>query len=309
MIAHRFIGIDISGSRLDVFDEAVGRLQRIANRAEAIAAFLAVLPPQGVRVIYEATGAYDRHLAQALAKAGIESVRVNPARARDFARAAGLLAKTDAIDARMLAAMGRAIAMPAAEAPDPARDRLARLHRRRDALIADRADEKKRRSIAVDDLERASIEAHIAWLDAEIGRLEQAIAASIEACGHLRALRRQLQTAPGVGKVTLVTLIAGLPELGHRSARRIAALAGLAPFNDDSGSRRGKRRIQGGRRRVRQALYMAALAAIRKVPRFKAHYQGVASRSGSRKAGIIAVARKLLVALNAMLRTGQPFRA
>ena len=108
MITHRFIGIDIASARLDVFDEAVGRLQRIANRADAIAALLAALPPQGVRVIYEATGVYDRALAQALAEAGIDSVRVNPARARDFARAAGLLAKTDAIDARMLAAMGPA---------------------------------------------------------------------------------------------------------------------------------------------------------------------------------------------------------
>lgn len=309
MITQRFIGIDVSRSHLDIFDAAVGRPQRIANRAEAIAAFLAARPRQEVRVIYEATGAYDRGLAQALAAAGIESVRVNPARARDFARATGRLAKTDAIDARMLAAMGRAIAMPAAEARDPARDRLARLNRRRDQLIADRADEKKRRAIAVDDLERASIHTHIAWLDAEIGRLEGAIAAAIKASERLCALSRQLQTAPGIGKVTLVALLAGLPELGCRSPRRIAALVGLAPFNADSGTRRGKRRIQGGRRRVRQALYMAALAAIRKVPRFKAHYQGVAGRSGSSKAGIIAVARKLLLALNAMLRTGQPFRA
>ena len=140
--------------------------------------------------------------------------------------------------------------------PTSARDRLARLNRRRDALIADRADEKKRRGIAVDDLERASIEAHIAWLDAEIGRLEEAIAAAIEASDRLCALSRQLQTAPAIGKVALVTLIAGLPELVCRSARRIAALVGLALFNDDSGTRRGKRRIRGGRRRVRQALML-----------------------------------------------------
>lgn len=309
MIAQRFIGIDVCKSVLDIFDEATGSPQRIDNDAQAIAAYLAQLPPQGVRVIYEATGVYDRHLCLALAKAGIEGVRVNPARARDFARAAGVLAKTDAIDARLLAAMGRAIAMPPSEAPDPARAHLARLHRRRDQLITDRADEKKRRAIAVDAMERASIERHIAWLDGEIRAVTGAIDAAIEASDSLSALSRQLQTAPGVGKVTLVTLIANLPELGSRSARRIAALAGLAPFNDDSGLRRGKRHIKGGRRRVRQALYMAALAAIRKVPRFRARYEGVAQRSGSAKAGIIAVARVLLVALNAMVRTGQPFRA
>jgi transposase len=144
---------------------------------------------------------------------------------------------------------------------------------------------------------------------AAIERLQAAIDALLASAPDLAALRRRLQTAPGVGPVTAVTLIALLPELGQRSGKTIAALAGLAPFNNDSGALRGQRHIRGGRRRVRQALYMAALAAIRGTSRFANHYRQVAARSGHAKVAIIAVARKLLVALNAMARTSQPFAA
>jgi len=234
-------------------------------------------------------------------------VRVNPARARDFARATSALAKTDAIDARLLASMGRALALAPSQVADPLRERLARLQRRRDQLVATRADEKKRLAIAEDDDVRASIAAHIAWIDAEMKRLQVVIDRLVASSAQLLALRKQLQTAPGVGPVTALTLIALMPELGQRSGKTIAALAGLAPFNNDSGAFRGQRHIKGGRGRVRRALYMAAIAAIRKVPRLAAHYRNVVGRSGHAKVGIIAVARKLLVALNAMARTGQPF--
>jgi transposase len=305
-IAHRFIGIDISKTHLDIYDEATAKSQHVANSAAAIAALLAGWP-RSVRVIFEATGSYDRILRAALDAANIAYVRVNPARARDFARATSALAKTDAIDARLLAGMGRALALAPSQATDPQRERLTRLQRRRDQLVADRADEKKRLQLAEDQEVRASIAAHIAWIDAEIERLQAIADRLVQASPQLIALRKQLETAPGVGPITALIMIALLPELGQRSGKTIAALAGLAPFNNDSGAFRGQRHIKGGRRRVRQALYMAALAAIRKVPHLAAHYRNVARRSGHAKVGIIAVARKLLVILNAMARTGKPF--
>jgi len=306
-IAHRFIGIDVCKTHLDIYDEATGTSQRIANSATAIAAMLAGWPSAGVRVIFEATGSYDRILRSALEAAAVAYVRVNPARARDFARATSALAKTDAIDARLLASMGRALALAPSQAPDPQRQRLTRLQRRRDQLVAARADDKKRLHVAEDEEVRASIAAHIAWIDAEIERLQALADRLVAGSARLLALRKQLETVPGVGPVTALTLIALMPELGQRSAKTIAALAGLAPFNNDSGAFRGQRHIRGGRRRVRQALYMAALAAIRKVPHLAAHYRNVAQRSGHAKVGIIAVARKLLVTLNAMARTGTCF--
>lgn len=312
-IAHRFIGIDISKAHLDVYDDGTAKFERIANSAAAVAATLARLPRAGTRVIFEATGSYDRILRSALEAADFVYVRVNPARARDFARATSALAKTDAIDARLLAAMGRALALAPSQAADPLRERLRGLQRRRDQLVATRADEKKRLGLAEDGAEdgdvRASITAHIAWIGAEITRLQVGIDQLVAGSAELAALRKRLQTAPGVGPVTALTLIALMPELGQRSGKTIAALAGLAPFNNDSGALRGQRHIKGGRGRVRRALYMAALTAIRKVPRLAAHYRNVVTRSGHAKVGIIAVARKLLVTLNAMAKTGQPFAA
>ncbi len=308
-LAQSYVGIDISRAHLDIFDECDRRSVRIANEPEAIAAFVAGLAGRAVTVVFEATGPYDRALRQALAAAGIAIMRVNPARARDFARAAGFLAKTDSIDARMLAAMGRAIALPAAEPVDPEREALAALSRQRDRLVEVRAEEKKRLVQSTHVEVRASIERHIAWLTAEITGLEAAIADLLATSPQLAAIERLLATAPGVGKVTAVTLIAHMPELGRRPSKAITALAGLAPINNDSGERRGRRSIRGGRPRVRRALYMAALAAIRKVPRFAAAYTAIAARAGSKKVAIIAIARKLLVALNAMLANQQPFRA
>lgn len=307
-LAQSYVGIDVARAHLDIFDDRHGTSVRIANRPQAIAAFLATLAGRPVAVVFEATGPYDRALRQGLAEAGLAAIRVNPARARDFARAAGYLAKTDAVDARMLAAMGRAIALPEAEPDDPAREELALLNRQRDRLVAVRADEKKRLAQSAHAHVRASIERHIAWLTAEITAIEKAAALLMAAVPHLKAMHSLLKTAPGVGAVTAMTLLAHMPELGRRSPKAIAALAGLAPINNDSGQRRGRRAIKGGRRHVRRALYMAALSAIRNVPRFAHAYQAIAKRAKSKKVAIIAVARKLIVALNAMIAANQPFR-
>ena len=307
-LAQSFIGIDISKAFLDVFDETTSAHSRIANDGDAIAKLVHGVTGRAVTIIFEATGSYDRTLALALEHACIAYVRVNPARARDFARASGYLAKTDAIDARMLAAMGRAVTLKTAEPTDPMRTRLATLHKRRDQLVEDRADDKKRLLQTSETEARASIHRHVAWLKDEIGKIEKTITALIASCPELLEAKALLETAPGVGKVTAVALLAGMPELGHRSAKAIAALAGLAPLNNDSGAMRGRRTIKGGRNRIRRALYMAALSAIRACRRFKAKYDEIAKRSASAKVAIIAIARKLLVALNAMAKTNQPFR-
>ena len=217
-----------------------------------------------------------------------------------FARAAGYLAKTDAVDARMLAAMARAIALPADEPVDPQREEL-------NALARQRAQEKTRLPQAGAQAVTTAIEAHIAWLDQQIRALGAAIDTLIANAADLHATKRLLETAPGVGPVTAAILIAQMPELGRRSSKAIAALAGLAPLNNDSGDKRGRRSIKGGRRRVRRARYMAALSAIRAVPRFAQAYAAIAQRAASKKVALIAVARKLLVALNAMLAKQQPF--
>lgn len=301
-ISPDFVGIDISKSTLDIFETARGRSERLDNASAPIAAMAARWRRQGSFVLFEATGSYDRRLRQALSAAGVPFARVNPARARDFARAAGFLAKTDAVDARALAAMAEALRPQSAAHSPPQRERLIAMHRRRDQLVAMRAQERTRLSDAHDTQERDSLDRHIAWLAAEIAALDKSIAALIRASADLAQAFARLRSAPGVGPVAATTLIALLPELGTRSPKTIAALAGLAPLNRDSGQFRGTRHIAGGRKRVRDALYMAAFAARRYCPRLKARYDKMIAAGKPPKLALIAIARKLLVILNAMTR-------
>lgn len=301
------MGIDISKQTLDVFDAVVGR-SRITNNAAAVAALAQRCAADGIFVLFEATGSYDRLLRQALMAANVPFARVNPAQARDFARAAGFLAKTDAVDARMLATMAQCLRLAAQEPVPAERERLARLHKRRDQLVSTRQQERTRQSECSDVEITASLERHLAWLDAEIKAVERAIRRLLAAEAELSRQQRLLQTAPGIGPVAAVTLIALLPELGRRSAKTIAALAGLAPFNRDSGQLRGRRAIRGGRKRVRDALYMAALTASRSHSRFRAEYRKLRSAGKPAKLALIAIARKLLVTLNAMMRDQKAFQ-
>ncbi len=306
-IAPGVVGIDIAKHHLDVFEAGAGRAVRLPNTPAAIAALVEPWRAARVRVLFEATGAYDRRLAQALDAAGIPFARVNPRRARDFARAAGFLAKTDAVDARMLAAMAQCLDPPAAPRDEPERRHLAQLHKRRDQLVATRQQERTRHHDADPEI-AADIVRHITWLSAEIAALDTRIASLIAARRDLSRIARQLRSAPGVGAVTATTVIALLPELGSRSPQTIAALAGLAPLNVESGQFRGKSQIRGGRKRVRDALYMAAVAAIRTKSRFAATYQALRNNGKPAKLALIAVARKLLVTLNAMLRDNRAFQ-
>lgn len=308
MIIHPgFVGCDVSKHHLDVFDAGSGQSQRRLNTADAAAALAHAAAQSGDLVVFEATGAYDRRLRDALAAAGARFVRVNPGRARDFARAAGFLAKTDKVDARMLAAFGQALAPSADAAPDGERERLSALVKRRDQLVKMRAQERVRASECADADIAVLIEEHLAWLDARIRDLNARIKAQTKASPVIAREIARLQSAPGVGPVTATVLVALLPELGARSPKTIAALAGLAPLNADSGQKRGQRRIRGGRRRVREALYMAAISAIRSKTRLGRFYRRLRDAGKSAKQAIIAVARKLLVALNAMARDNTAF--
>ncbi len=307
ILALRCVGIDVSKHHLDIFDEAVGVPERIANATQAITQLVARWRCDAL-VVFEATGVYDLALREALRQAGIRFARINPARARDFARAGGQLAKTDPIDARMLAAFGRAMQPATEQATTPARNALARLAKRRDQLVAMRAQEKNRRSEAEDLAMAERIGRLIEVLNDEIVEIEAEISALVKAEPELADDAQLMRSLPGVGPVACMQLITQMPELGHVGPKEVAALAGLAPFNVDSGAYRGKRRIGGGRKRVRDALYMAALNAVRRAGRFKVFYDRLRQAGKPAKLALIAVARKLLTILNAMMRDRKPYK-
>jgi transposase len=308
-ITPAYVGIDISKHHLDVFDGKLGRSERLANDDASVALLAARFADSGAFVVFEATGHYDARLRQALAKASVPFARVNPTRARDFARAAGFLAKTDAVDARMLTALGHSLRPPADQPTVPERDRLALLHKRRDQLVATRKQERTRLRECHEPTIAASIETHLAWLDHAIAALEATIAALIKASPQLLSTARLLRSVPGIGPVNVATLLALAPELGDRSPKRIAALAGLAPLNVDSGQSRGRRSIRGGRKRLRDALYVAAVVASRSKGRFGNFYRALRQAGKTPKLAFIALARKILVTLNAIVRDRVPFHA
>lgn len=306
MITPSWIGIDISKAWLDIADPALARAARLANCETAITAYARTLAPRRATVVFEATGAYDTCLRHALAAAGVACVRVNPQRARDFARASGRLAKTDAIDAAMLAEMGRALRLCADPKPDHTREKLNLLNKRRDQLVAMRQQERQRRLEAADAVQDG-IDAHLGWLDQAITGIEADVRTLVGASAELAGTEALLRSAPGIGQVGAAILTGLLPELGHRSAKQIAMLAGLAPVNNDSGNSRGKRSIRGGRRRVRQALYMAAVVTLRTRSTLKAFYDRLRDAGKPAKVALIALARKILITINAMVRSQTPY--
>ena len=307
MITPDMVGIDVSKHHLDIFDASTGRTERLANEAQAIGEFADRL--RGQYVVFEATGAYDRLLRGGLQAAGVPFARVNPSQARSFAKAAGFLAKTDQVDARMLASFGSALRPGPAAAVEAHRERLGGLQKRRDQLVGTRKQEKTRRRETTDPELIANIDRHLAFLDEEIAELETKIAHLIASEPDLRRTCRLVTSIPGVGPITAAALIAVMPELGQRSPKTIAALAGLAPLNNDSGKLRGQRSIRGGRKRVRDALYMAAVTASRSNSRFKRCYDRLLEKGKSKKLALIAIARRLLITANAVVRDQTPFRA
>ena len=298
----KFVGIDISKLTLDFDGLPVSAAQQFTNDAAGIAVLVALLQDSGVeRIVIEATGGYETAVASALAVATLPVVVVNPRQVRDFAKAMGHFAKTDRLDAKLLALFGERMKPALRTLPDDAQRALSDLLGRRSQLVFMRAQEKGRLS-TVSAVARKDVAQHIAWLDKRVLKLEAELGDRLRKSPvwcHKAAL---LDSVPGVGEVTTFSLLADLPELGMLNRKRIAALVGVAPFPDDSGKRVGARYVRGGRADVRCVLYMATLSAIRHNPPIKAMYERLTQAGKPFKLAMTACMRKLLTILNAILK-------
>lgn len=305
-----YVGIDVSKDALDVHTRPTGQADRVPNDPDGIAA-LAARPAvrAAALVVLEATGGYEHPAAAALAAAGVPVAVVNPRQVRDFAKATGRLAKTDAIDAAVLAHFAEAVRPAPRPLPDADTRRLAELLDRRRQLLGMRAMEANRLAQAADPAVRRDIRAHLRWLGGRLDRADRELAAAVQASPVWRAGDDLLRSIPGVGPVVSRTLLAEFPELGTLTRQQVAALAGVAPVNRDSGRRSGKRPIRGGRAGVRTAPFQAALSARRHNPALRAFADRLAARGKAAKVVLIAVARKLLVIANAILRSRTPWAA
>lgn len=306
-----FVGIDVSSQTLEVASSAQANTWQVPNDAAGIEALATQLSSsQPALIVLEATGGYEFEAACALQAAGLAVAVVNPRQARDFARAMGALAKTDAIDARMLAAFARVLH----QQPERERfikplagtelQRLQALVLRRRQLVQMLTAERQRLGLS-HAAARASIERVILFLKAELDGCDAEVAEHVE--HHHAELAAALASVPGVGAASVAVLLAELPELGTIDRRRIAALVGVAPLNRDSGQMRGQRSIWGGRADVRRTLYMATLSAVRFNPVLRAHYEKLLAVGKRKKVALVACMRKLLTVLNAIARHRTPW--
>ena len=306
-----WIGIDVAKDSLDVAWATATGTERhsVANSRSGHGSLVKQLPPHvETRVVVEATGGYERALVTALIEAGYRVAVVNPRQVRDFAKALGILAKTDRIDAAVLARFGQQVQPRVLEEDPRERAELMQLVARRRQLIDLRTMESNRQEQATARAAQKSIRHVLTLLEKEIDQLEAEIARLLASDDDWRGKIELLSTVPGVAKVTSATLVAEVPELGRFNRQAIAALVGLAPFNDDSGRHRGTRRIAGGRAAVRRVLYMAALSARRCNPVIHAFAQRLAAQGKKPKVIITACMRKLLVILNTMLKNNTPWK-
>lgn len=297
-----YIGIDVSKARLDTsLDDGVGA--SFANSEAGIAALIVRLKALSpALIVLEATGGYERSATAELAAARLPVAVVNPRQVRDFAKATGQLAKTDRLDARVLARFAQAIQPVQRPIPDEAAREFAEQLVRRRQLVEMLSAEKVRLKQALGKVVRRNVKEHIAWLEKRLHASEDGLRQLVEGSPAWQAKRDLLSEVKGVGSVATMTLLALLPELGTLGRKPIAALVGLAPFNRDSGTMRGRRTVWGGRAAVRQALYMAALSAVRHNPTLRTFYTRLRERGKRPKVAIVAAMRKLLTMLNAMLR-------
>jgi transposase len=307
MTENCFAGIDVSKGKLDTC-LMPGR-QRHSCSLDKIEGLIAWLRKRAPRTVaLEATGGYEREAAAALAAEGFAVAIVNPRQIRAFATASGRLAKTDKLDAETIAAFAAAVQPEPHPLPAGETAALQALVVRRRQLIAMRRAEMTRLETTKEISLRKGVERHIAWLKAEIAKIDDDISGRIEASPVWRAKDELLQSAPGVGDVLSCTLLADLPELGSLSRRQIAALVGVAPFNRDSGKMRGVRSIFGGRASVRHVLYMATLASVRRNPVIAATYAKLRQAGKPPKLALTACMRRLIVILNAMVKNNMPWR-
>jgi transposase len=301
-----YVGIDVAKAHLDLAVDTAPAVRYRQDPSGIGALVAAVQPLAPTLIVLEATGGHETAVATALALAGLPVAIVNPRHVRAFAQALGQLAKTDAIDATLLARFAAQIGPAARPLPDAAHaDLLARVTRRQQ-LVDMLTAERHRLALAGPAL-RASLDEHIRWLEARIRTADTDIAQRLKASPVWRAKEHLLRSVPGIGPATASRLLVSLPELGQLSGRQIAKLVGVAPLNQDSGTRRGRRVIWGGRVRVRSTLYMAALVAVRWNPVLRAFYQRLRAAGKRPKVALVAAMRKLLLILNAMLKAQQPW--
>lgn len=295
-----WIGIDVGKNWIDVSVGTSSEVRRLKRDEEAVRAWSLTIPA-GVRAVMEATGGYEQMVADALRERGALVSIVNPRQVRDFARASGQLAKTDRLDARILAAYGQALRPRVTLVRRVEEQEIQELLDRRRQLVEARTAEKNRRMTASGAV-WPSIDAHVKWLDEQIKELDRDIDARAAKLSELDERAQRLEHVPGVGRIVSLTLLLHVPELGSLNRKEVAALVGLAPFARDSGGLRGRRAIWGGRSEARAMLFLAASVAARWNPPLKAFYERLTEAGKSKKAVLAAVARKLLTMLNAMVR-------
>lgn len=258
------------------------------------------------RVLLEATGGYERNVMKALQTAGLEVIRINPCRAKNFAKAMGQQAKTDPIDARFLAQFAAVIKAPGARITSAEQDNLRALVQQREHFVQQMDDDKRRLKTASSDVVKPALQSHIDYLCKAIKAIEVLISECAESLDSEKTAR--LRSVKGIGLITAASLMSYLPELGEVGRRQIAALAGIAPYNDDSGRHQGKRHISGGRFAVRRSLYMSCWSVIRYQPEFSARYKALREKGKCAKVALIACMRVLLIRLNAMIRDGSEWK-
>lgn len=304
-----WVGIDVGKSGLDVNQYGSKDVPHYDNTSAGHSKLVSRLKGLGtMRVVVEATGGYERPVVQSLWDAGITVSVVNPMRVREFAKSQGILAKTDKIDARLIAHYGQ-VSQPAGTPPQTqAEARLSACVERRRQLVIIVTTEKNRLSTCPESM-RTDIQDHITFMEKSIQALEAEIHMLIQADDEKRARATQIDSMPGIGPVTATTIVANLPELGKLTRQEIAALVGVAPFNKDSGKKRGKRKTKGGRADLRRVIYMAALSASKWNPVISAFYQNLLNRGKEKKVALVACMRKMLGILNAMVRKGETWRS
>jgi len=306
--APQWIGIDVAKEQLDIAIGGGGDTWSVANDEAGIQSLLDDLRSRSCGlIVLEATGGFEVPAVSALAAAGLPVVVANPRQVRNFARATGQLAKTDRLDARILALFAERVRPEVRPLPDDAARLLDALLTRRRQVCGMIVAERNRQGFAPTPLKK-SIEKHIRWLQRELDSVDGELSKAIQASPVWRAKEALYRGVPGIGPVISRTLIADLPELGRLSHREIAALVGLAPIARDSGKLKGKRMVFGGRASVRGALYMAAVGGVRHNPVIRAFYARLRERGKPPKLALIASAHKLLTILNAMARNGEPWR-
>ena len=304
----KVIGIDVGKEKLDVGLSGEKRVRSWANDEIERAELSDWVIEQKVElVVLEASGGYEAAIVSELVERGQTVALVNPTRVRAFAKAEGTLAKTDKIDAGVIARFGAAMKPKSQARRAQDQVEMNQWVTRRRQLVAMGTAEKNRLQTAPKAI-KPDIVRHIQWMQAEVDRLEQQINQAIKNNPVWRETARRMETVPGVGAITASTLLADLPELGQLNRQKIAALVGLAPFNHDSGKRKGKRRIFGGRASVRSVLYMAALSATTHNPVIKSFYQHLLAKGKLKKVALTACMRKLLVILNTMVKFGQDWK-